>query len=70
MLALRVQPGDAVVTIDGERWEGSRNADRLVVELAPGVHRVEIRKEGYRPYSSDVMLRSGETQALNVALTR
>jgi hypothetical protein len=70
MLALRVQPGDAIVTIDGERWEGSRDADRLVVQLAPGVHRVEIRKEGYRPYSSDVTVRRGETEALNVALAR
>jgi hypothetical protein len=70
ILALRVQPGDAVVMIDGERWEGSPNADRLVVQLAPGVHRVEIRKDGFRPYSSEVMLRPGETQALNVALTR
>lgn len=70
MLALRVQPADAVVMIDGERWDGSRNADRLVVQLAPGVHRVEIRKEGYRPYSSEVTVRRGETEALNVALAR
>ena len=70
MLALRVQPGDAVVLIDGERWDGSRNADRLVVQLAPGVHRVEIRKEGYRPYSSDVTVGRDETEALNVALAR
>jgi hypothetical protein len=69
-LALRVQPGDAVVMIDGERWEGSRDAQRLVVQLAPGVHHVEVRKEGYRPYSSDVMVRPGQTEALNVALAR
>ena len=69
-LALRVQPNDAVVTIDGERWDGSRDAERLVVQLAPGVHRIEIRKEGYRPYSSDVTVRRGETEALNVALAR
>jgi hypothetical protein len=69
-LALRVQPGDAAVTIDGERWEGSRDSDRLVVQLAPGVHRIEIRKEGYRAYSSEVTVRGGQTEALNVALTR
>jgi hypothetical protein len=69
-LALRVQPGDAVIIIDGERWEGSRDADRLVVQLPPGVHRVEIHRDGYRDYSSDVTVRQGETEALNVALAR
>jgi PEGA domain-containing protein len=69
-LALRVQPRDAVVLIDGERWDVSREADRLVVQLAPGVHRIEISKDGYRSYSSEVTLRPGQTEALNVALAR
>ena len=47
-LALRVQPGDAMVTIDGEQWEGAPDDQRLVVQLGAGPHRVEVRKDGYR----------------------
>jgi hypothetical protein len=68
-LALRVQPGDAEVLIDGERWEGSPDDGRLVVQLAPGPHRLEIRKEGYRSYFTDVTIRGRETTTLNVAMT-
>jgi hypothetical protein len=69
-LALRVQPGDADVLIDGERWEGGLENERLVVQLGAGVHSLEIRKEGYRSYFTDVTIRSGDTRTLNVALTR
>ena len=69
-LSLRVQPGDAAVTIDGERWEGALNDERLVVQLGAGVHRLEIRKDGYRSYFTDITLRTGETRTLNVSLTK
>jgi hypothetical protein len=69
-LALRVQPGDASVTIDGEKWEGSGGDQRLVVQLAPGTHVVEVRKEGYRGYISEVTIRSADTDTLNVALAK
>lgn len=69
-LALRVQPADAEVLIDGERWEGSPQDERLVVQLAPGTHTVEIRKDGYRRYITEVSIRSRETATLNVAMTR
>src|SRR6185436_9484656 len=44
-LAIRVRPADARVTIDGEQWDSSPDADRLTVTLAPGVHRLEINKD-------------------------
>ena len=69
-IALRVQPGDAAITIDGERWEGAQDQDRLVVQLGPGTHTVEIRKDGYRTYITDITVRPGETTPLNVSLTR
>jgi hypothetical protein len=69
-IALRVQPGDASVTIDGERWEGAQDQDRLVVQLGEGTHTVEIRKDGYRTYITDITVRPGETTPLNVSLTR
>jgi hypothetical protein len=68
-LALRVQPADAIVTIDGEPWEQPGQSERLIVQLGPGVHHVQIRKEGYRTYMTDVTVRPGETTTLNVALT-
>lgn len=68
-LALRVQPGDASITIDGESWENSGDNERLVVQLGPGVHHVQIRKDGYRTYMTDITIRPGETTTLNVAMT-
>ena len=67
-VALRVQPADADVFIDGERWETPAGENRLLVELSEGTHRVEIRKAGFKPYSSSVTIRSGETITLNVSL--
>ena len=67
-LSLRVQPADAIVTIDGERWDSPGGGSRLLVQLAAGQHHVEVRKDGYRPYSTTVELRPGETQTLNVSL--
>jgi hypothetical protein len=69
-LALRVQPADAEVLIDGERWQASAENERLVVQLAPGAHTVEIRKDGYRSYITDVTIHSRETATLNVSMTR
>jgi hypothetical protein len=68
-LSLRVQPQDAAVIIDGETWVGTLSDERLVVQLGPGVHRLEIRKDGYRSYLTDLAIRSGDTRRLNVSLT-
>ena len=69
-IALRVQPGDAAITIDGEKWEGAQDQNPFVVQLVPGNHTVEIRKDGYRTYITDITVRPGETIPLNVSLTR
>jgi hypothetical protein len=68
-LAIRVQPEGAQVLIDGETWQGPRGMERLVVHLPVGVHRVEVRKEGYESFVTEVELRPGEVTALNVSLT-
>lgn len=68
-LALRVQPGDASITIDGEPWENSGDSQRFILQLGPGVHHVQIRKDGYRTYMTDITVRPGETTTLNVAMT-
>ena len=69
-LVLRVQPGDASVTIDGNAWENSGGGDRLIVQLGPGVHHVQINKDGYRTYMTDITIKPGDTTTLNVAMTK
>ena len=67
-VAIRVQPPDAEVSIDGDNWRGPDEQDRLVIDLAEGSHTVEIRKPGYRTYVTQVEVRRGETTPLNVSL--
>jgi len=67
-IAIRVQPADADVLIDGERWHEPETSDRLVVEVPEGRHTVEIRKAGFRTYVTDVQVRAGDTTSLNVSL--
>ena len=67
-LAVRVQPADAIVTIDGEHWDSPEGGSRLQVQLPAGRHRIEVRKDGFKPYSSSVDVRAGETETVNVSL--
>jgi hypothetical protein len=67
-LSIRVQPPDAEILVDGERWDRPAGESRLLVELSEGTHRLEIRKPGFKAYSSTVQVRRGETVPLNVSL--
>jgi PEGA domain len=67
-LAVRVQPNDAEISIDGEPWRAPGGQERLIVELAEGSHTVEIRKSGYRTYVTQIEVRRGATTPLNVSL--
>lgn len=67
-IAIRVQPGDATILIDGERWQGS--ADRLEIHVTPGEHRIEIQRDGYQPFSTTVRVGPGESSPINVSLTK
>jgi hypothetical protein len=67
-IALRVQPGDADILIDGERWSGPAGQDRLVIDVAEGRHTIEIQKAGYRGYVTEIDVRRGETTPVNVSL--
>lgn len=68
-LAIRVQPGDASILVDGERWQGS-GGDRLEIQVTPGEHRIEVQKDGYQPFSTTIRVGPGETAAVNVSLTK
>jgi hypothetical protein len=68
-LAVRVQPLDAEVFVDGEAWQ-SPDAGSITLQLSEGVHRVEVRKQGYRTYSAEVRVRRGDSTSVNVSLSR
>ena len=67
-LAIRVQPADAVILVDGERWDRPEGDARLSLDLAPGTHDVEVRKDGHRTYQTTVTVKPGEVTAVNVSL--
>jgi hypothetical protein len=67
-LVIRVQPAGAEVFIDGQRWQGPEGEERLVVQVSEGAHRVEVRKEGFVTFTTEVRVRRGETSPLNVSL--
>jgi hypothetical protein len=69
-LALRVQPADANVYVDGEAWRGPLGQDRLQIQLSEGSHRVRIEKAGFQPFAVDVDVRAGETTSFNVSLVQ
>jgi PEGA domain len=68
-VAIRVQPAAAEVVIDGQRWEGATER-ALVVQLAAGSHRLEIRKEGYRSYTAQIDVHPGATSPINISLSK
>jgi PEGA domain len=67
-VAIRVQPMDAEVIVDGDRWESP--AGDVTLQLTEGTHRVEVRKDGYRSYTAEVRVKRGDTTTLNVSLSR
>lgn len=70
-LSIRVQPDNTTVLIDGERWSGPASSDeQLIVQVPVGRHHVEVRRDGFETFSADVDVRSGQTEPLNISLTR
>jgi hypothetical protein len=69
-LAVRIQPHDAAVLVDGEEWTGPEGTGPLLLDLGAGSHEVEVRKQGFTTYRTTVRVRAGETVALNVSLAR
>ena len=67
-LALRIQPADATILVDGESWKGPQPQERLVIHLREGSHRVRVEKPGFQPFAVDVDVRAGETASFNVSL--
>lgn len=70
-LSIRVQPSGAIVRVDGERWDDPNGRDdRLVVQVSEGRHVVEVERDGYERFTTEVDVRGGETRTLNISLRR
>ena len=66
-IAVHVQPRDAEVLIDGERWDMGPDG-RVDVQVSAGRHHLEIRRRGSRPFNQDVEVRADEPTPINVSL--
>lgn len=69
-LALRVQPEDAEITIDGAPWSAAAGESRLAIRLAEGRHRIEVRKTGYTTYAEEILIQRNRVLSLNVGLSK
>ncbi len=68
ILALRIEPADVEVLIDGERWAGAAGQPLIEIRLAEGRHRIEIRRAGLTTYTQDVLVQRDRTLTLNIEL--
>jgi hypothetical protein len=70
-LAFRVEPAGATIRIDGkQQWEGPTGDDRLIIQVSEGHHMIDVERNGYEPYSTDVDVRRGETRPVTVTLRK
>lgn len=67
-LMLRTQPGDVDILVDGELWHFPSGSRSFSLHLPPGVYELEIKKDGYESFLTDVEIFPGETTAMNVHL--
>jgi len=68
-ISIRVQPSDADILIDGEKWRSSESQQEpLIIQVAEGRHTIEVQKNGFRTYVTEVDVRRGDTTTVNVSL--
>ncbi|MEQ1912486.1 MAG: PEGA domain-containing protein, partial [Vicinamibacterales bacterium] len=68
VLAIRTDPTDAQVVIDGEAWATVAGQREFTIHLAAGWHTLEVRKDSYRTFSTSVEMSEGRTTRLSVEL--
>jgi PEGA domain len=66
-LDIFVQPASAEIAIDGQRWVTS-DEGHFMVQVPVGKHRVEVKKSGYRQFTTEIEVGEGEMVPLNVSL--
>jgi hypothetical protein len=70
ILAICVEPTDAQIFVDDEPWVAVEGRTELVIHIEAGWHKLEVRKDGYQTFRTDVQLAEGATSRLNVKLSR
>ena len=68
-LTVLVDPVDTEVRVDGKKIKQMEELS-YQVGLLVGTHKVEVRKEGYKPFSTDVEIRAGGGVFLPIQLTK
>jgi hypothetical protein len=68
-LAIRVQPADAIVIVDGSEWRGAADDEgEILIQVPPGRHRIELRKDRYETFTTEVDVQPGVSTPINVLL--
>ncbi|HSD65317.1 MAG TPA: PEGA domain-containing protein, partial [Vicinamibacteria bacterium] len=67
-LKLTVRPDDASVYVDGAFRGSAREASSL--KVAPGRHRIEIVRPGFRTHEREVDVTPGDTTELTIELEK
>jgi PEGA domain len=70
VLTLRLDPPDAQLWVDGDAWPDVSGRSEIVLHVAAGPHHLEVRRSGYRTFSTDIELSEGASTKLTVALER
>ena len=68
VLALRTQPRDAALWVNGEAWDLPEEDERLLLHLPAGHYEIQLARPGYDTFTTQVDIFPGETTALNVHL--
>ncbi len=63
-VTLNVNPADAIVYVDGR----TRGTGRTVVRLSSAPHRIEVKRQGFRDWSTTITPRPGYPQTLTANL--
>ena len=64
-----MQPREAEVSVDGQRWMTSGDGE-FQIQLPAGRHRVEIELQGFQRFSSDIDVREDGATPVNISLSR
>lgn len=63
-VTVRVQPADATVYVDGR----SRGTGKTTLRLSSAPHRIEVKRQGYRPWTRTITPRPGYPQTVSARL--
>lgn len=69
-LAIRIQPADAMLVVDGEEWAAPEGHGPILIDLPEGSHQIEVRRDGRTIYERTIDVRAGRTLPLNVSVPR